>query len=184
MFDPRKKTVFIMSGFPGSGKSTLAKKLAEKFGCDYLSSDQLRAELTNQAHYEQSGKKAVSTARHSTYELLYNRAAELVSSGKKVVLDATHVEPDKWRQPSEALFENLDMKKACIVMVKTPFEVVDQRMLKFNSELANETETVYEAWRRVYSYFVDQERRGLVVWPDTILPLESVTSDEISIFLD
>ncbi len=169
------KRVYIMAGFPGCGKSTLAKKIAKQLDCVYFSSDEIREELTNQSRFDQIGDDVISKVREIVYPTMYSRAAAALKAGKKVVLDATHLEPAKFAQALPLLWEVITPEQVSFIAVKTTFKTIDKRMKKLDSVQnlgvlsksggQEAQETMYQAWRRVYGYMEQRKIDGLVVWP-------------------
>lgn len=158
----QNKSVFIMAGYPGSGKSTLAQKLSQKLGCKHLSSDLIRNKLTGQARHDSIGDEVVDQARYSTYEVLYEEAKQAALQKKKVVIDASHVEPDKWLASFPNLKSAVPKKNMCFVLVKTPFKIINKRMKAFDTKTQDQQENPYQAWLRVYNIFLAREQQGLI----------------------
>lgn len=169
------KRVYILVGFTGSGKSTLGKRIASQLNCEYLSSDEIREKLTNQSRFDPAGDAAVSAVRERVYQVMYEQAAALLKAGKKVVLDATHIEPDKFEQLLPLLWKEISEDDACCVTVKTRYKTIDARMKAFANVKNSDTESVYEAWKRVYGYMVERQKQGLVRWP-------AAKPDQIAVF--
>lgn len=171
----KNKRVYIMAGFPGSGKSTLAKKIARQLDCVYFSSDEIREELANQSRFDQIGDAEVNKVRDLVYSTLYTRTVTALKAGRKVVLDATHLEPAKFAQALPLLWEVIAQDQVCFITVKTPFSVIDARMKKFDSipntgsmsktDSTESAESIYQGWRRVYGYMQERKKNGLIVWP-------------------
>jgi aminoglycoside phosphotransferase family enzyme/cytidylate kinase len=87
-------TLVLVGGPPGTGKSTLAGAIADRLGFTVLSSDRIRKELAGidpgrhvTADFGAGIYAASWTER--TYAELIRRAADLLSLGESVVLDAT-----------------------------------------------------------------------------------------------
>lgn len=102
-------TLILMVGIPASGKSTYTKmKLSPKY--KILSSDAIRKELfedeSDQMHNE------------IVFQTLYERARNLLVSGKDVVIDATNNNANI-RKKALSHFEDLNIKRKAIV-IETP----------------------------------------------------------------
>lgn len=69
-------------GIPGSGKSTLLRQLADETGAVYISTDQIRKELT--------GSEADQSRNPQVIKLMYRRAHEALGAGEDVIIDATN----------------------------------------------------------------------------------------------
>lgn len=86
--------LILVGGLPGTGKSTIAGGVADRLGAVLLRSDRLRKEMmgidpaTSAATEWQQG---IYNDGHTTrvYNELCHRAAQLLSQGESVVLDAT-----------------------------------------------------------------------------------------------
>jgi hypothetical protein len=81
----------IVGGLSGTGKSTLAAALAESFGADLLSTDQIRRSMYGRS----SGMVGYGEGfyrpeeRDHVYGELIRRAEEILKDGRSVVLDGT-----------------------------------------------------------------------------------------------
>lgn len=171
------KKIILMAGYPGSGKSTIAKKICQKYGFDYLSSDLLRKKLFNQERFDSKGDKLVTIARRNTYPEMYKLAAKMIKDSKKVVIDASHMDPSIWQPAAKELNDQVENSEVCFLLVKTPEEEIRSRMSKL-TQMGNEAETVFEAWNRVFGYFKAREARGEVSWPDKNSGIEIFIYDE------
>jgi HAD superfamily hydrolase (TIGR01549 family) len=178
-----RKKVFFMAGITGSGKSTLAQRVSEVLNCEYLSSDKLREELMNQTRFDSVGQEIVDQARHSVYSLMYKQAEQLIKSGKKVVLDATHIEPDKYETALNELLSVVDVSDIAFINVKTKFATIEKRMevLKTQEESTTEEETPYQAWKRVFLHMRGLFKAGKARWPNlSNTGVEALTSTQVA----
>lgn len=121
-----KPTLTLLVGVPGSGKTTWANK-NHKENEVVLSSDLIRKELFNDETNQENNKLVFTT--------LYNRARELLKSGKSVIIDATNV-TIKDRSRALKNFTNFSVIKVAIVF-KTATDIC-----KFRDK--NRTRTVGE----------------------------------------
>lgn len=80
-----------LCGLPGVGKSTVAGSVTEQLDAVRLRTDAVRKELFDEPAYTDAETDAV-------YEELCDRAAEQLSSGKSVVLDATFADAEHRRK--------------------------------------------------------------------------------------
>lgn len=93
--------IVVVMGLSGSGKSFLASLLHEKFGFEWIRSDQVRKEL---AGVEPTQKVKVPYGEgiysqewtQRVYKEMVRRAKEKAEEGKDVVLDATFLE--EWQR--------------------------------------------------------------------------------------
>ncbi|MCA9229425.1 MAG: AAA family ATPase [Planctomycetales bacterium] len=84
-------SVLIVRGAAGVGKTTLAQKLTDLLCTEYLQTDALRRELFGKSGEPVGHNKGQYTAenRNRVYELMFERAEQLISDGLSVVLDGT-----------------------------------------------------------------------------------------------
>ncbi len=100
-------TVVLVGGLPGSGKSTLSGALADELGAAVVATDRVRKELAGRWPEESATApygQGIYTEEWSerTYAEVVRRAAELLSLGESVVLDASWSE-DRHRAAARAL---------------------------------------------------------------------------------
>ena len=81
------KKFIMMIGLPGSGKSTIARGLAEENDVVYLSSDDIRKEL--------SGNEENQNINTEVFETMRKRTLQALNDGKHVVYDATNINSKK-----------------------------------------------------------------------------------------
>jgi hypothetical protein len=102
----RSPLLITTCGLMGVGKSSVAVQLAAKLGAELLRSDELRRELTGRGSAEKRkdafnrGTYAPEISR-KTYDLLLERTAASLASGKTVVADASfsrQEERDRFRR--------------------------------------------------------------------------------------
>lgn len=75
--------LIMLVGLPGSGKSTLAEELRATKKYIHLSSDNIRQELTGDVNNQDENRRI--------FEVMNERAMELLKSGQHVIYDATNV---------------------------------------------------------------------------------------------
>lgn len=166
------KKVFLMAGLTGSGKSSLAQQIQRTLGAECLSSDLIREQLTKQTQFDSIGQKQVDQARHQVYALMYEQATKLAKSNQRVIIDATHIEPDKYQKALAELKKVIPPSDICFIAVKTHPKTIEARMKKF-AHLPNKspqgkiTETKFEAWRRVHQHMMSLRSKGLAGWPSS-----------------
>lgn len=84
----------MIGGPPGSGKTTLSEQVAARLGLHSLSSDRVRKELAGLSSADSAAadyQSGLYAPEHTdrTYRELADRAAELLTHGESVVLDAS-----------------------------------------------------------------------------------------------
>ncbi|WP_127784147.1 AAA family ATPase [Rhodococcus sp. X156] len=97
----------VVGGLPGTGKSTVATALAAQVGAVVISSDAVRAELTERGQLSgEAGTFGAGRYRPEATALVYDtmlrRAEACLELGESVVLDASWTD-DKHRQAATAL---------------------------------------------------------------------------------
>lgn len=169
-----------MCGYPGSGKSTLAKKISKQFKFEYLSSDLIRKELFDSDRFDQKGHEFYNNIAHKIYEELYKRAVNLINNNKQIILDGTHLHINKRKIALDFILPSISKEDIAIITVKTPLEEIKERMSIFNDLYSPESsETTFQAWQRVYNDFIEDEKNGLISWPDNSLNLDIIDSKDI-----
>lgn len=121
----------VVGGPPGSGKSTLAAALGRRLGWPVLRSDAVRAELPAvPGHGSADGAFGRGRYDPAASELvlarLLERAGELLSGGRSVLLDATFG-TGAWRAAVAALAERTHSVLVCLQAV-VPDDVADDRV--------------------------------------------------------
>jgi predicted kinase len=129
----RSVRAVLLSGLPGSGKSTIARLLANEYGFEHLSSDDIR--LVRFPVPPGSGprtkgpdQETVSRARDWTYRELARRARKVLGRGGKAVLDATNADRRRDQLAEEVTRELGDPRLAVWLVCRTPKEIRADRI--------------------------------------------------------
>lgn len=161
-----------MAGYPGSGKSTLARRLADRLGAYYLSSDVVRQELFQSSRYDTAGDSVVSPQRDQVYHYMAERVLQLLADSKQLILDATNLETAQRAVIIDTLLKQLVPEELCFVCVKTPYKVIKQRLRALDTQVNTPaghaltgSETLLQGWQRVYAIFRNKYKQGLISWP-------------------
>lgn len=146
---PTRPTVVIVGGLSGTGKSVLARRVARTLEADWLSSDNIRKEITGHDPRERLGDEYGSgiyspEVTQETYSTLISRAVTATSHGRSVVLDATFLDED-WRKHARDAFSVVDADLQ-FVECWCPPEVVEQRL----EERQQDTEEASDAGAEIY----------------------------------
>lgn len=153
----------LMCGLPGSGKSTIAKHLSRSLSAQLLSSDTIRERVFKSLRYDSLGDLAVLKLRPKYHTVLIEEASEHLLRGKRVVVDASNMDEQRVKLIKE-FGKVIDKKLIAVVVVKTPKEIISQRMKKIKG-MANDREDFYTAWRRVYGYYEKHLTDKSYFWP-------------------
>lgn len=177
--DLEKKRGYILVGFPGSGKSTIAQQIVKKYPeTVVLSSDTIRQELFGSDRFDTLGDDIVLNQRLTAHKILYERAVKLILDSKIVVIDATHLDTVKRIASLSFLLTQVPGEILTYVLANTPHAVIAQRM-KEKKEMANDNETFFEAWERVFGYFIKRFEQGSITWPTPEEGIEIITADDL-----
>jgi aminoglycoside phosphotransferase family enzyme/predicted kinase len=85
-----RPSLVVVCGLMGTGKSTLAAKLADAFGAEWLATDNIRRSMlgASDSPVGYGEGKYTPGLRQLVYEELLRQAAELLTRGQSVILDA------------------------------------------------------------------------------------------------
>ena len=124
--------LMIMRGLSASGKSTVSQQLLEKLGAIRVRSDVERKRLFGLKAKEKAksdiDKGIYSTqASEQTYVKLLELAAEVISAGFSVIIDAAFLHYHQ-REPFQALAKKLAVPFT-ILEVTAPIEILQQRII-------------------------------------------------------
>jgi len=110
--------ITIGIGLPGSGKTTILRPFARNNGHVYISSDEIRAELTGNAA-DQSKNKEV-------WQKVYQRTEKALSEGRSLVIDAPFANQLQRRDYIKFAREH-GADKIQGVLFNAPFEIANKR---------------------------------------------------------
>lgn len=126
--------LLLVGGTPGTGKSTLAAAVSASTGWPVLRSDVLRKELAaadRAAGSQPTGLYSPEMSRRVLHELV-RQAADLVSGGHSVILDATWAS-EPWRQEATNLANRTGAELVAVQTVVSD-EVADERLRRRGAE--------------------------------------------------
>lgn len=114
-----KQRFIMMVGLAGSGKSTVAKELMEdRDDVVYLSSDELRIELTGDVNNQEKNS--------DIFGEMFKRTQQALLDGKHVIYDATNINRKKRKGLLNQLPRKIDIEKIALYMA-TPLDVALER---------------------------------------------------------
>lgn len=117
--------LIMFVGIPASGKSTKAKEYMQK-GYQLISSDAIRAELTEYADLQSLSEKEYTAINKRVFEIIRKETAASLKAGKSVVVDATNLNR-KRRMNFLNNFKNYTCK--CVLFI-TPVHICMERNRK------------------------------------------------------
>ncbi len=143
---PRPPELIVVCGLSGSGKSTVARVLGDLTGFPVVSSDVVRKDLAGFPRFAHSGPKTADALygvefTRRTYEALAHRAADLLGSGRGVVLDATFRDA-AGRRAVTAVGRALSVPVVFLECRATE-EKVRERLRSRTDDVSDATEEVY-----------------------------------------
>ena len=173
--------LILMCGLMGSGKSTIAAALAAKFDSVLIRSDEARKELAGvkagEHRYEAFGRGIYSEEFfNKTYEALFNKAAQILESGKSVIIDASFKKM-VFRQDGEKLARAHD---SLFLLVETSCSEeetkrrLDERA-RFGKDISDGRREIFKSQKADFDKVVELSSREHVLLD---------TKDEISRNLD
>jgi predicted kinase len=137
LIEEKRPILFITTGLTGTGKTTAARKISIDYHADLISTDTVRKELEGIDKYERH-HDAYNTGLYSpdkmqeTYEIIIERAKDLLIKGYNVVLDATF-KTEELRNKAEDITKETNTR-FLIIYTKCPESVVkkylEQRVKK------------------------------------------------------
>jgi predicted kinase len=124
--------IIVVGGLSGTGKSTLAAAVAEALGANLLRTDKLRREVFGDRSHtaEADGGIYRPEARQRVYDLLFQRAAELLADRVSVALDGTFSTTDALAQTQRLAAEHASELLAieCICRAEIAHERISRRL--------------------------------------------------------
>lgn len=137
LIEEKRPILFITTGLSGTGKTTAASKMSIDYHADLISTDTVRKELKGIDKYERH-HDAYNTGLYApdkmqeTYEIIIERAKDLLIKGYNVVLDATF-KTEELRNKAEDITKETNTR-FLIIYTKCPESVVkkylEQRVKK------------------------------------------------------
>lgn len=159
---PRKPLMVLVSGLSGTGKSTVAGKLAVDYHAMQINTDVVRKEVAGidqyERHHDQIDTGLYDPKRvDNTYEQVLRKAADVITNGGNVVLDATF-QKKKYRQMARHVAVK-HHSPVVIVECLCPDDVVKRRLedrVKKKSVSDGRWE-VYLAQKKTFEPFTSEE---------------------------
>lgn len=142
--------IIMIFGLPGSGKSYFAENLAKVFGATYLSSDQVRKELSHNPKYSEDQKRQV-------YENMLGRLERLCKENAVVILDATFYKKAIRQQFIEKTA--LIKQSMIFIEVQASEEIIHNRV----SEPRQHSDADFQVYKKIKNQFEPMEETHLVL---------------------
>jgi predicted kinase len=188
-----RPAMVVVCGLSGSGKSTVARRFADRFGFDWLRSDDIRKRLAGVAPIQRLSEGYASGAYSSeftekTYAALLAEAAARLSNGAGVIVDATFAAP-VYRAQALALAARARVPVLFVECVASRDEIVRRLTVRVRrtDEISDASVTTYLRQRSEFaslkeipdsSHLVIDTERGLEAASASIIGrLRSLGSD-------
>jgi len=155
--------LLLLSGLPGSGKTTLAKMYAARYGAVHLNSDLLRRELGLMGQYRPEDKEKV-------YRTLLERTQELLTEGKKVVVDSTFFK-ESIREPFRRVAAESNIPLFWVEL-RASERVVRERLQTPRPD----SEADFEVYQKIRDAYEPIPESHLVLWSDAASLAEMAAS--------
>ncbi len=121
-------TLIVLMGLPGTGKSYVSEYLRQKYGFVILSGEEITTQLFGTEKV--SGKEYVQV-----YKIIRQKASELLSQGKSVVIDGTNLK-QMFRQQ---IYDEVKCDKLVLIYLKTDDKTALDRISKRQNSCSPET---------------------------------------------
>ena len=151
--------IIAVYGLPGTGKSTFAKDLAKKLNAYHLDSDVVRKNAGLAGKYDLESKFKV-------YHEMANEMAEIILSGKSVIIDSTLFLEDS----RQVFIDKADEIGATIffIEVKAGESTIKQRIKNSHRE----TGADYDVYKKIKSEFEPFNYSHLIMYSDILDQIE------------
>jgi hypothetical protein len=179
--------LIIMCGLTGSGKSSLARALADSIGAEVLKSDEVRKDLAGVSrtdHHQVGFGQGLYSEEwtQKTYVALMQQGAELLKSGKPVILDASFLKRGQRSMARKTAIEH-QVPFVCL-QCECPREVARQRLAqRGNEDVSDGRWEIHTSQESAFEPFTEKEESELIrVFTDA--PLNSCTQSAVQGLLD
>jgi len=137
-----ENAVIIMCGLPATGKSTVAKEIAKVKNFSLLSSDTIRVEILKGENIFDQKVASDMNKRLMVYEVMFNRAEEIIKKGKSVILDATFITQNLRKKV--AFIAHKNKRSFCIIETRCTPEIAIKRIVKRDKDKKYESNAITE----------------------------------------
>lgn len=164
--DFSKLRVVVLCGLPGSGKSSLGELLRDEWRYQYLSSDLARVAVLRLTKGKFADTSQYLANKAAVYQYLRDKSKSFLEAGKKIVLDATHLNEE--RANNLDWIRNLGVVRGEVLVVYVEGgdkELIRQRFIQRKGKNAD-GRTWEEAWETAYDYFISQIKHRSVTIPE------------------
>lgn len=156
----------LLCGLPGSGKSRVSELLRDQWGYRYLSSDLARVAVLCLNPGKFADTSQYLAYKETVYQYLRDESKRIIEAGKKVVMDATHLNEQRIYNLEWCRDLGLTKEEVLVVYVDGgPKEEIRKRFKNMKGKNAD-GRTWEEAWETAYDYFTSQIKSGSVTIPE------------------
>ncbi len=160
--------LMIPSSCSGAGKSYMMRHLAKMLNLKYLNTDIIRKELFKIEHDEKThinfGAEIYSQEnREKVYDLMFDKAEELLSSGKGCILDATFLSQNDRRRAMDIAEHN--NAHFLIIHPYTTEDTIRKRITSRMTNTANPSDAGWEIYlkqKQLFEQFDISEKEHLI----------------------
>ena len=145
--------LILVCGLQGTGKTTVAKRIAEDTKSVLLSTDMIRKGILEEPGYTEKEREMI-------YNLLFEMAEKLLSSGNSVVLDGTFYRKklrDRVKKIAKKAKSDFHM-----VEVKCSEEIIRKRMKERKKEETG-SDADFEVYRKAKKQFEPIREKHVVI---------------------
>lgn len=156
----------LLCGLPGSGKSRVSELLRDQWGYRYLSSDLARVAVLCLTPGKFADTSQYLAYKKTVYQYLRDEGKRIIEAGKKVVMDATHLNEQRINNLEWCRDLGLTKEEVLVVYVDGGSKEEIRKRFKNMKGKNADGRTWEEAWETAYDYFTSQIKSGSVTIPE------------------
>lgn len=157
--DEEKPIFIMMCGLPGAGKSTLAAKLAEEYGAELISTDEICMQLYHTVRIESSKKQKV-------YHMADQKIQKAIEEDKSIVYDSENI---SLKRRKAVLTDCLKQKYRIVCkLLAVPYEICLKQDRQRKNCVGDKTMRSMISSFTVPYYYEGFEKIDVIYHPDTI----------------
>ena len=166
--------LMIPSSYSGAGKSYIMRRLAKMLNLEYLNTDIIRKESfgvkdETKTHVDFGADMYAKENREKIYDLMFDRAEELISSGKGCILDATFLSRESRHRAMT--FAERNNAHFLIIHPHTTEDIVKKRITSRMTNTANPSDAGWDTYlkqKQLFEQFDISEKEHLIEVDSTL----------------